>query len=162
MPLPWNLSASRNIYPWMYSTHDEVASSFPTKKKLLLDEESTFFLFPALCFFFLTFFAWPSKAKNPHNTTRITRMETSFLTHTLTIVVILDQLVFYTLHRCSGEKNIATKLKRLYENEYLSLKSTQINLEKDQEKYKIWHENVTSNFGQCFERRIERKVTKTK
>ena len=34
----------------LYSTHDEVASSFPTKKKLLLlvDEESTFFLFPAL------------------------------------------------------------------------------------------------------------------
>ena len=38
-------------------------------------------------FCFLTFFAWPSKAKNPHNTTRITRIGTSFITHT-TIVVI--------------------------------------------------------------------------
>ena len=40
-----------------------------------------------LVFCFLTFFAWPSKAKNPHNTTRITRIGTSFITHT-TIVVI--------------------------------------------------------------------------
>ena len=38
-------------------------------------------------FCFLTFFASPSKAKNPHNTTRITRIGTSFITHT-TIVVI--------------------------------------------------------------------------
>ena len=49
------------------------------------------------------------------------------------------------------EKNIKTKLKKLYEQDYVSLKKTQSHHEKDPENHKIWLENVGMDLSQCFE-----------